>query len=97
MFPPIASRRGARRDCRQVTPLEDTEEGNQGHGDSHARQDPVEARALHTAQVSTSIPATSRISEAGDRLEHDCLRSCRHTTDSLLAPAQCLPGGLSLR
>jgi hypothetical protein len=48
--------------------LEDTEEGNQGHGDSHARQDPVEARALHTAQVSTSIPATSRISEAGDRL-----------------------------
>ena len=28
------------------------------HGDSHARQDPVETRALHIAYVSTSVPAT---------------------------------------
>jgi hypothetical protein len=33
----------------------------------HARQDAVATRALHTAQVSTSSPATSRISEAGAR------------------------------
>ena len=33
----------------------------ENHGDSHARQDAVATRAVHTAQASTSNPATSRI------------------------------------
>src|SRR5262249_47162927 len=60
--------RRARRDCGRVTPFcEDVEEGSKNHGKSksHARQDAVATRAVHTAQVSTSSPATSRISEAG--------------------------------
>src|SRR5262249_5479449 len=51
-----------------VTPFyEDIEKGSKNHGKSksHARQDAVATRAVHTAQVSTSSPDTSRISEAG--------------------------------
>ena len=70
MFPSkLPGRRRARRDCGQVIPFcEDIEEGSQNHGDSHARQDAVATRALHTAQVSTSIPATSRISKPSPAL-----------------------------
>ena len=69
MFPSKPARPATRPSgLRSSHPLcEDTEEGSQNHGDSHARQDPVATRALHTAQVSTSSPTTKRISEAGDR------------------------------
>src|SRR5262249_40174913 len=55
----LPGRRRARRDCGQVTPFyEDIEKGSKNHGKSksHARQDAVATRAVHTAQVSTSSP-----------------------------------------